>query len=165
PHRSFDNLGRRRMFIPLDEYHFPIVADGANKVAMAGGRGTIGADGQLQGLGYHWELWAQAGAGAMGGRTAMSPIDTLRAATIVAAEKIGFGPDLGSVETGKLADLVVLNADPLSDIRNTARIGWVIKNGVLYDAESMKEEWPEQKPLPPFFWRERTVSRTTDSQR
>ncbi len=165
PHRSFDNLGRRRMFIPLDEYHFPIVAEGAAKVAKAGGRVTIGAHGQLQGLGYHWELWAQAGAGATGGRTGMSPIDTLRAATIHAAEKIGFGPDLGSIETGKLADLVVLDADPLSDIRNTAKIRWVIKNGELYDAESMTEEWPHQKPLPPFFWRERTVNRSTDAQR
>lgn len=60
---------------------------------------------------------------------------------------------------------MVLDADPLSDIRNTAKIRWVIKNGELYDAESMAEEWPHQKPLPPFFWRERTVNRSTDAQR
>ena len=60
---------------------------------------------------------------------------------------------------------MVLDADPLSDIRNTAKIRWVIKNGELYDAESMTEEWPHQKPLPPFFWRERTVNRSTAAPR
>ncbi len=155
PHRSFDPLGRRRMFIPLEEFHFPIVAEGAARIAEAGGRVTVGAHGQLQGLGFHWELWAQAGEGLPPGRKAMSPIDALRAATIVSAEKLGFGPDLGSVESGKLADLVVLDADPLGDIHNTTKIRWVIKNGELFDAETMGQEWPQKKALPPFFWRER----------
>ena len=155
PHRSFDPLGRRRMFIPLEEFHFPVVAEGAARIAEAGGRVTVGAHGQLQGLGFHWELWAQAGEGLAPGRNAMSPIDALRAATIVSAEKIGFGPDLGSVEAGKLADLLVLDADPLSDIHNTTKIRWVIKNGELFDAETMGQEWPQKKALPPFFWRER----------
>jgi imidazolonepropionase-like amidohydrolase len=155
PHRSFDPLGRRRMFIPLEEFHFPVVAEGAARIAEAGGRVTVGAHGQLQGLGFHWELWAQAGEGLAPGRKAMSPIDALRAATIVSAEKIGYGPDLGSVEAGKLADLLVLDADPLSDIHNSTKIRWVIKNGELFDAETMGQEWPQKKALPPFFWRER----------
>jgi Tol biopolymer transport system component/imidazolonepropionase-like amidohydrolase len=158
PHRTFDNLGRRRMFIPLDEYHFPTVAEGAARIAEAGGHVTVGAHGQLQGLGFHWELWAHAGDGLPAGRKAMSPMDALRAATIVSAEKIGFGPDLGSVEKGKLADLIVLDADPLADIHNTTAIRWVIKNGEVYDAETMRQEWPKQKDLPPFFWREHTTT-------
>ena len=162
PHRSFDPLGRRRMFIPLEEYHFPIVAEGAARVAEAGGRVTVGAHGQLQGLGFHWELWAQAGDG-LPDRKGMSPIDALRAATIVSAEKIGYGLDLGSAEVGKLADLVVLDADPLADIHNTSAIRWVIKNGELFDAARMRQEWPHRKELPPFFWRERTS--TTESAR
>jgi len=165
PHRSFDPLGRRRMFIPLDEYHFPIVAEGAARVAEAGGCVTVGAHGQLQGLGMHWEMWAQAGDGLPAGRKAMSPIDTLRAATIVSAQKLGFAPDLGSVEAGKLADLVVLDADPLADIHNTAKVRWVIKNGQLFDAETMRQEWPQQKELPPFFWRERAATSTDSARR
>jgi imidazolonepropionase-like amidohydrolase len=160
PHRTFDRLGRRRMFIPLDEYHFPVVAEGAARIAEAGGRVTVGAHGQLQGLGFHWELWAHAGDGLPAGRKAMTPIDALRAATIVSAEKIGFGPDLGSIEKGKLADLIVLDADPLADIHNTTKVKWVIKNGEVYDAETMRQEWPKQKDLPPFFWRERTATST-----
>jgi cytosine/adenosine deaminase-related metal-dependent hydrolase len=89
----------------------------------------------------------------------------LRAATIVSAEKIGFGNDLGSVEAGKLADLVVLDADPLAEIHNTARIRWVIKNGQLFDAETMRQEWPQQKELPPFFWREHVVTSSTEQVR
>jgi Tol biopolymer transport system component/imidazolonepropionase-like amidohydrolase len=152
PHRTFDHLGRRRMFIPIDEYHFPLVAEGAARVVKAGGRVALGAHGQLQGLGMHWEMWAQAGDGLPAGRAAMAPIDVLRASTIVAAEKLGYGPDLGSVELGKVADLVVLDADPLADIHNTTTVRWVIKNGELFDAETMRQEWPKVRPLPPFFW-------------
>jgi Tol biopolymer transport system component/imidazolonepropionase-like amidohydrolase len=155
PHRTFDHLGRRRMFIPLDEYHFPVVAESAARVADAGGRVALGAHGQLQGLGMHWEMWAQAGDNLPEGRTAMAPIDVLRASTIGPAEKLGFAPDLGSVEPGKLADLVVLDADPLADIHNTTSIRWVIRNGELFDAGTMRQEWPSSRPLPPFFWKER----------
>jgi imidazolonepropionase-like amidohydrolase len=164
PHRSFDPLGRRRMFIPLDEYHFPIVATGAARIAAAGGHVTVGAHGQLQGLGFHWEVWAHAGDGLPPGQKAMSPIDALRAATIVSAEKIGFGLDLGSIESGKLADLLVLDGDPIADIHNTATLRWVIKNGEVYDAETMNQEWPRQKALPPFFWRERMSTSNTQSR-
>jgi imidazolonepropionase-like amidohydrolase len=164
PHRSFDGLARRRMFIPPEEYMFPTVARGAADVVRAGGKVTLGAHGQLQGLGAHWELWALAGAGQMNGTRAMTPIDALRAATIVSAEKIGFGQDLGSVDAGKLADLVVLDADPLADIANSQKIKWVVKNGELFDAETLRAEWPKEKPLPPFFWRDRRTATSTTHQ-
>jgi Tol biopolymer transport system component/imidazolonepropionase-like amidohydrolase len=153
PHLALDRLGRRHPWIWPDEYNFPTVAQGAARVVRAGGNVSLGAHGQLQGLGAHWELWAMAGEGGGSTRTGMTPIEALRAATIAAADKLGFAPDLGSVEAGKMADLMVLDADPLADIHNTERIRWVVKNGVVYEAETMKELWPREMDLAPFFWK------------
>jgi imidazolonepropionase-like amidohydrolase len=92
-----------------------------------------------------------AGEGNLQGR-ALTPHEALRAATLAAADKLGFAPDLGSIEPGKLADLVVLEADPLADIHNTTRIRWVMKNGNLYDGETLRQLVPAERELPPFFW-------------
>ncbi len=146
PHEMLDVLGRRRIHYPEEDFHFPTVANGAARVARAGGRVALGAHGQLQGLGAHWEMWAfTVGNG-------MTPMEALRTATWGGAEALGFGKDLGSLETGKLADLVVIDGDPLSDIRQTQKVAYTMKDGVLFDASSMDEVWPEKKPLGPFFW-------------
>ena len=100
----------------------------------------------MQGLGYHWELWAMGSGGA-------SNHDVLRAATIYGAEAIGFGDDLGTVEVGKLADILVLDDDPLEDLRNSVAIMYVMKNGRLYDGNTLAEEWPRQLPGPNPHWR------------
>ena len=73
--------------------------------------------------------------------------DILRAATILGAEAIGFGAQLGSIEKGKFADIVILNSNPLDDLRNTVDIGYVMKDGRLYDGMSLDEVYPEQRPL------------------
>jgi len=146
PHEMLDGLGRRRVFYPEEEFHFPTVANGAARVARAGGRVALGAHGQLQGLGAHWEMWAfTVGDG-------MTPMEALRTATWSGAEALGFGKDLGSLESGKLADLVVIDGDPLADIRQSQKVVYTMKDGVLYDASTMDEVWPEKKPLGPFFW-------------
>jgi imidazolonepropionase-like amidohydrolase len=95
----------------------------------------VGAHGQRQGLGYHWELWSLA--------SGMSNHDALRAATVLGARIIGLEQDLGTIEPGKMADLVVLDADPLEDIRNSAAIRYVVKNGVVYSGDTLSELLPE----------------------
>ncbi len=148
PHRMLDNFGRRTMWVSPDEYHFPAVARGAAAVQKAGGKVALGAHGQLQGLGVHWELWAHAGVGDTTGGSAMTPHQAWRAATRDAADKLGFLQDLGTVESGKLADLVVLDADPLADIRNSVALRWVIKNGEVFEASTLKAMWPVERALP-----------------
>jgi len=152
PHDVIDAKARRYPWIWPSEYHFPTVATGAAEVLRAGGNVSLGAHGQVQGLGPHWELWAMAGEGGPSKGSAMTPMEALRASTILAADKIGFAPDLGSIETGKLADFMVLDADPLQDIHNSLKIRWVVKNGEVWEAETMKKLWPREEAPPKFFW-------------
>jgi Tol biopolymer transport system component/imidazolonepropionase-like amidohydrolase len=153
PHEGLDRMARRHPWIWPSEYHFPTVAHGATEILRAGGNVALGAHGQLQGLGPHWEIWAMAGEGAQQKNWAMTPMEALRASTILAAEKIGFEPDLGSIEAGKLADFIVLDANPLDDIHNTTKIRWVVKNGEMWGAETMQKLWPREEPPPTFFWK------------
>ena len=153
PHEIIDAKARRYPWIWPSEYNFQTVATGAAAVLRAGGNVSLGAHGQVQGLGPHWELWAMAGEGGPAKGSAMTPMEALRASTILAADKIGFAPDLGSIETGKLADFLVLDANPLQDIHDTVKIRWVVKNGEVWDAETMRKLWPREEAPPRFFWR------------
>jgi Tol biopolymer transport system component len=149
PHNVLDDMTRRRrVWARKDEFVFPMAAESAARIQRAGGLVGVGAHGQLQGLGYHWEMWAFA----MGG---MTPAEVLRAATIDGAKIIGFEQDLGSIEADKLADLVVLDRNPLDDIRNSNSVRYVMKNGELYDGDTLNQIWPVERTLPKFWWWEK----------
>ena len=146
PHNVLDDMTRRRrVWARKDEFVFPLAAEAAARIQRAGGLIGVGGHGQLQGLGYHWEMWGLA----MGG---MTPKEVLKAATIDGARIIGFDQDLGSLEVGKLADLVVLDKNPLLDIRNTNSVRYVMKNGELYEGDTLDQIWPVEKKLPKFWW-------------
>jgi Tol biopolymer transport system component len=145
PHQVLDDKVRRSAWFHMEEHVFPLIAESAAKIARAGGHVCIGSHGEMQGIGYHWEMWAMASGG-------WQPLEVLRAATMHGAEAIGYAQDLGSIEAGKLADLVVLKDDPLKDIHNTSSIRYVMKNGELYEGDTLDQIWPDKKPLPRLWW-------------
>ena len=135
----------RRPMAPEEDYNVLRVAKTATALQRAGVPANIGAHGQREGLGAHWEMWMFA----LGG---MTPLEVIRTATMNPARYIGLDRDLGSLEVGKLADLVIIDGDVLADIRLSDRISQVMQNGRLFDAKTMNEVISRNKPRKPFFF-------------
>ena len=146
PHELYDTMVRRRpQWFLAEEYGHQGIAKGVADVVHAGGRVGLGSHGQFQGLGAHWEIWNLQSGG-------LTPHETLRVATMFGAEALGLQKDLGSIEKGKLADLLVLDKNPLTDIHNTLTIKYVMKNGELYEADTLDRIWPSPKKLDRQYW-------------
>ena len=145
PHSNLDRSVLRRPWFHEQEYSFPLAAKVLADVVAAGGKVALGGHGQRQGIQCHWELWAIASGG-------MPAHDVLKVGTIYGAEAIGMAKDLGSLEKGKLADLIVLDRNPLQNIRNTNSVRYVMKNGELYDGDTLDQVWPQEKKLPRQYW-------------
>lgn len=145
PRTIVDSRSRRRMTSEFADYGHIHVARAAKVLQDGGTKVNLGAHGQLQGLGAHWELWMFAQGG-------MSPLQAIRSATLNGAEHLGMGKELGSLESGKLADMIILDANPLDDIRNTEKIKYVIINGRVYDSATMNETISREKARKQFWW-------------
>ncbi len=130
---------------PEEDFVDGINAREAHRLAKRGVKVAIGAHGQQAGVGSHWELWSFV-------RGGMTPVESLRAGTIVSAQSLGMAKDIGSLEVGKLADLVVLDADPTADIRNSDKIAQVMIGGRLYDAATMNEVSTGTAKRLPYWW-------------
>ena len=145
---SLMRIRRTTHLWPDDMYAWQMASE-LRKLYDAGTPLMLGAHGQMVGLGTHWELALFAGGG-------FPPEQILEIATIRGAEQHGLDAQLGSLEPGKLADLVVLDANPLEDIGNAARIRFVMKGGVMYSGDDAARVWPDPSPAPkPYFVRRR----------
>ncbi len=145
PHADVDESIHRASFELPEEWQYRDAARTIADVVHGGGKVAMGAHGSRQGLGSHWEVWTMQSGG-------LTPIEALRCATLTSAEAIGLQQDLGSLEAGKLADLIVLNANPLEDIHNTTKIAFVMKGGTLWNGDTLDEVWPQQHKLEPLAW-------------
>ena len=147
PRAIIDTRSRHRTMLPEEEYingHI-LVSKSLKKLTDAGVKVNMGAHGQLQGLGAHWETWMMAQGG-------MTNHQALKTATINPAQTLGLDNWIGSIEVGKLADLLVMDKNPLDNIYNTEFIKYTMVNGRLYDAETMNEIGNYNKPRSKFAW-------------
>lgn len=142
-----DERSRHRTMIPESEYEngHILASQTCKNLADAGVKVNLGAHGQLQGLGAHWELWMLQQGG-------MTNHEALRAATLNGAEYIGMQDQIGSLEKGKLADLIVLDKNPLDDIKNSEEILYTMINGKLFIAETMEEYGKDKAKRNKFYW-------------
>jgi imidazolonepropionase-like amidohydrolase/Tol biopolymer transport system component len=129
---------------PEEDYVDKVSAATAKLLAERGVPVSIGGHGQQQGLAAHWDMWSFV-------RGGWTPLEALRAGTATPAAALGFR-DIGSLEPGKLADLVILDADPLADIQNSDDIAKVMLNGRLYDAATLNEEVTGNRRRQPYHW-------------
>jgi len=130
---------------PEREFSFDWVSEGLKDIVEAGGRVTLGAHGEVHGLGSLWEVRLLA--------RVMSPLQAIRVATLSGAEFLGIDRDLGTLERGKIADVIVLSGDPLTDIADIEKIDLVIKDGFVIDPRTLDTWWPGPRPFGEPYWR------------
>lgn len=147
PRSIVDPLSRHRMKIPEEEYEqgHILSAEKSKALTDAGVKVNMGAHGQMQGLAAHWEMWIFEQGG-------MTPLEAIRTSTYNGAHYIGMGEHLGSIEEGKLADLIVIDGNPDQDVRDSEYVSYTMINGRLFDADTMNEIGNHPRERMPFWW-------------
>lgn len=133
-----------------EDYPTASLATDATRVLRAGGLVAMGGHGEMQGVQNHWELRLMTEGG-------MTPHEALRVGTLNGARALGLDADVGSLEPGKLADLVILERNPLDDIRALGSISGVMRGGELFDAPTLarRSVSPVRDTMPTPWWRRR----------
>jgi Tol biopolymer transport system component/imidazolonepropionase-like amidohydrolase len=145
PRRVLDSRARRRTMIPDEEYNHINNARIVKQLQDAGVSIQLGAHGQREGLGAHWEMWMMAQGG-------MAPMQVLRAATLDGARYLAMDKDIGSLEPGKLADLIVLDRNPLENIQNTHSVRYTVVNGRIFDSATLNELGNHPRTRKPLYF-------------
>lgn len=147
PRPVIDARARHRTMVPDEEYEngHILTSRSLKKLTDAGVRVNLGAHGQIQGLGAHWELWMLQQGG-------MSNYQALRCATVNGAVLLGMEKQIGTLTPGKLADLIVINGNPLENIRHSENVVYTMINGRLYDTSTMDEIGNRPAKRSKFYW-------------
>ncbi len=137
PRFLVDPASIRRPTAPDSEYNHFQVAEHSKQLRDLGVSVHIGAHGQREGLAAHWEMWIMEQGG-------FTPWEALRSGTLDGAWYVGLDHELGSIEEGKLADLVVIDGNPLEDLRRSEHVAYTMVGGRLYEAATMNQIAPEE---------------------
>lgn len=145
PPRELEARSMRRVMAPEEDYNHFNIARIAKQLGDAGVSVQLGAHGQREGLGAHWELWMLVQGG-------MTPLEALKCGTWNGARYLGLDADIGSLEPGKLADLIVIDGNPLTDIRESEKVLYTVVNGRLYDAATMNQMGNHPQERAKYWW-------------
>jgi Tol biopolymer transport system component len=144
PHAHLLEMTRRALLQPRQLVLSDFMGEQLKEVIDHGGKVAFGEHGEWQGIGYTWNIWAMAPS--LGNHLA------LRVVTQMAADAIGYSADLGTIRVGKAADMIVFGADPLRDIRNVRNIRYVVKNGRVFNGDTLDQVAPDRAALPAQWW-------------
>jgi imidazolonepropionase-like amidohydrolase len=147
PRGALESRSRRRQMASDDDYFFIDVSKAAKALSDRGVVVSTGAHGQIHGLGEHWETW-------MAQQGGMSNHEALKTSTINGAKALGLDAEIGSLQPGKLADLIVLDSNPLQSIQNTLTVRYTMVNGRIWDSATMAQIGNHPAAAPKPTWRD-----------